>query len=83
MSKTSFLSCKMHGVDFSYCELNFAIFKACDLQDAIFEQTNLEKADFRTAKNYTIDPEKNRIKKAKFSMPEVVGLLAKFDIQIE
>ena len=43
----------------------------------------LEKADFRTAFNYSIDPENNRMKKAKFSPPEVVGLLNKYDIEID
>jgi fluoroquinolone resistance protein len=43
----------------------------------------LEKADFRTAYNYSIDPEKNRIKKAKFSIFGVTGLLDKYDIEIE
>jgi hypothetical protein len=37
----------------------------------------------RTSFNYSINPELNRIKKAKFSMPAVVGLLDKYDIEIE
>jgi hypothetical protein len=43
---------------------------------------NLEKADFSTAKNYTIDAENNKLKKAIFSLPEVIGLLSKYDIII-
>jgi fluoroquinolone resistance protein len=43
----------------------------------------LEKADLRTAYNYSIDPSINKIKKAKFSLPGVVGLLSKYDIEIE
>jgi hypothetical protein len=43
----------------------------------------LEKTDFRTAYNYSFDPENNRIKKAKFSLAQVVGLLDKYDIHIE
>ncbi|HUZ61183.1 MAG TPA: hypothetical protein VMU83_20575 [Hanamia sp.] len=36
-------------------------------------RTNLEKADFRSAFNYSIDPELNEIKKAKFSSDELSG----------
>jgi fluoroquinolone resistance protein len=50
---------------------------------AIFENTILEKADFRTAYNYTIDPVQNRIKKAKFSVTGIAGLLSRYDIAIE
>jgi hypothetical protein len=43
----------------------------------------LEKADFRTSYNYSINPEVNRIKKAKFSTAGIAGLLCKYDIEIE
>ena len=43
----------------------------------------IEKADFRNSHNYTIDPETNSIKKAKFSLPDVIGLLSKYNIDIE
>jgi fluoroquinolone resistance protein len=43
----------------------------------------LEKADFRTSNGYSIDPEMNRIKKAKFSLEGVAGLLDKYDIEVE
>jgi len=36
----------------------------------------------RTAFNYSLNPELNKIKKAKFSLPAVVGLLDKYDIEI-
>jgi uncharacterized protein YjbI with pentapeptide repeats len=59
------------------------VFSQCDLSGAIFDHTNLEKVDFRTATNFTINPSLNTLKKAKFSMPSVVGLLKNFDIIIE
>jgi hypothetical protein len=43
----------------------------------------LEKADFRSAFNFSIDPEMNRMKKAKFSRTGVFGLLHKYNIEIE
>ena len=53
------------------------------LEGAIFERTNLESSDFRTATHFTIDPEKNRLKKAKFSKEGVLGLLKNYDIVVE
>lgn len=43
----------------------------------------IEKVDFRTAFNYSMGPEINRIKKAKFSISGISGLLDKYDIDIE
>jgi fluoroquinolone resistance protein len=59
------------------------VFEGCNMTAAIFDQTTLEKADLRTSYNYSIDPETNRIKKAKFSITGVAGLLDKYDIVIE
>jgi hypothetical protein len=50
---------------------------------AIFENTTIEKSDFRTSFNYLIDPEKNRIRKARFSITGIAGLLDKYDIDID
>lgn len=49
---------------------------------AVFENTNLEKADFTTSYNYDIDPEKNRMKKAKFLQNGLHGLLLKYDLVV-
>ena len=51
--------------------------------NAAFENTIIEKADFRTSFNYSIDSEKNRIKKTRFSLAGVAGLLYKYDIEID
>ncbi|MBE0539484.1 MAG: pentapeptide repeat-containing protein, partial [Ignavibacterium sp.] len=58
-------------------------FNDCDLRNAVFDNTNLSKCDFRKAYNYLIDPENNKISKAKFSIMGVPGLLTKYDIMIE
>ncbi len=83
LKKTSFKNSVLHEVDFVEADLTSAIFDNCDLQGAIFENSVLEKADFRSAKNYRIDPERNRMRKAKFAIPEAVGLLSRYDIIIE
>jgi uncharacterized protein YjbI with pentapeptide repeats len=77
-----FRASQLLAVDFTACDVSQSTFDNCDLQHATFDNTNLEKADLRTAFNYHIDPENNRLKKAKFSLPEVIGLLAKHDINI-
>ena len=83
MKSTSFSDCSMKEVDFSATDLTMSVFQNCDLQQAVFNRTNLEKADFRTATNYTIDPESNKMKKAIFSHYGIAGLLRKYNIEIE
>ena len=60
-----------------------SIFDYCDVSGAIIENSVLEEVDFRTAYNYTIDPESNRIRKAKFEVQGIDGLLSKYGIEIE
>jgi hypothetical protein len=42
----------------------------------------LEKADLRTSFNYLIDPEVNKMRKAKFSIDGLPGLLGKYELEI-
>lgn len=83
IKKTAFKNCRLNEVDFTGSDLSSAVFDMCDLNRANFDNTILEKADFRTAYNYSIDPEMNKMKKARFSMNGVRGLLDKYDIEIE
>lgn len=80
---TRFERSSLIDVDFTNAGLEGAVFADCDLRGTIFNATNLEKADFTTARNYALDPDRNRLKKAKFSLPAVLGLLAKYRIVIE
>lgn len=83
LHRMEFNDCEMSEVDFGNADLTSSTFKNCNLSKAVFENTNLLKSDFRDAINYSIDPEQNKINQAKFSLPEVVGLLSKYDIIIE
>ena len=83
LKNTLFKNCSLSETDFAGADLTGAIFDECDLAGTIFENTILEKADLRTAYNYSIDPELNRNKKAKFSSASIAGLLHKYDIVIE
>jgi fluoroquinolone resistance protein len=83
IKKTVFKNTQLLETDFTETDLTGAIFDNCNLTSATFEHTLLEKADFRTSYNYSIDPEINRIKRAKFSILGVAGLLEKYNIEIE
>ena len=83
LKNTVFNKCVLQEVNFVETNLTSARFIDCDLDKAIFDRTNLEKADLSTSRNYSINPEINKLKKAKFSMPAVVGLLNHLDIIIE
>jgi uncharacterized protein YjbI with pentapeptide repeats len=83
LKNTRFKNCNLQETDFTEADLSAAEFINCDLQRTIFLKTNLEKADFRTSFLYSIDPEMNRIKKARFSRMGIDGLLDKYGIEIE
>jgi fluoroquinolone resistance protein len=83
IKKTSFKNCQLQEVDFVEADLTSAVFNNCNLLLAVFENTILEKADFRTSHGYAINPEINRIKKARFSIWGIPGLLNQYDIDIE
>ncbi|HEX6848165.1 MAG TPA: pentapeptide repeat-containing protein, partial [Chitinophagaceae bacterium] len=83
LKKTRFKDSNLSEVDFTEADLTSSLFDNCDLAGAKFERTILEKADLRTAHNYSIDPELNKIKKARFSRAGITGLLDKYDIDIE
>jgi len=83
IKKTRFKNIQLTETDFTECDLTEAIFEHCDLSGVTFDNTILTKADLTTAYHYTIDPEINRIKKARFALTGVAGLLTKFDIVID
>ncbi len=83
LKNASFKNCSLQEVDFTEADLHGLVLDNCELMGAKFENTLLEKADLRTSRQYSIDPEKNRIKKAKFSMDGIAGLLDKYDILIQ
>ena len=73
----------MQEVDFTETILTKSVFDHCDLRGAIFETSNLEKSDFRTAFNYSINPENNKLKGGKYRKENITGLLNKYKIVIE
>jgi len=83
MPKTKFNSCSMKEVTFIGTNLSNSVFDNCNLDHAVFNDTELKEVNFLTAYNYKIDPEFNPMRKAKFSMQGIPGLLDKYDIKIQ
>jgi uncharacterized protein YjbI with pentapeptide repeats len=81
--KTKFEHCNLEEVDFTATNISSSLFDNCDLKGAVFEETNIEKSDFRTAFNFNVAPEQNRIKGAKFSRSNIDGLLLQYQIVID
>ncbi len=82
LKKQSFANCEMEDVDFVEADLTEAKLLACKLKGTLFEMTNLSGADFTGSSGFDIDPEKNRLKGAKFSINALPGLLIKHQIKI-
>ena len=82
LTKTQFQNCSLKETSFINTNLSYATFENCNFNKAIFENTILIGADFSTSHHFAIDPEKNTIRKAKFSNDGILGLLGKYDIKI-
>ena len=78
-----FTDCSMVETDFTEADLTDTQFINCNLNRAFFNRTILKNADLRTSYNFIIDPDINNVKKARFSVHGLAGLLAKYDIWIE
>lgn len=75
--------CIAREVDFSDANLEQADFGGTELEKAIFRNSELAGANFIGAKNYFISPQNNRLKGARFSLPEAMSLLYGLEIVLE
>ena len=82
LSNSSFNACELHEVEFAEADMSSIALKNCDLLNANFDRTNLEKADFSGSINITIDPEINQIRGAKIPADQLIGLLAKYGVEV-
>lgn len=80
LKKMSFTNCSMIAVDFMTTDLTEVLFDNCNLHKAVFTDAVADKADFLTSYNFTIDPEKTKLRKAQFSKEGLKGLLQKYEI---
>ena len=74
--------CQAKGVDFREADLSSSDMRHTDFSEAIFASTNLSRANFSHSYNYLIDAQINKVKEARFTMPEAVGLLSGLDVII-
>ncbi|RYY32507.1 MAG: pentapeptide repeat-containing protein, partial [Sphingobacteriaceae bacterium] len=79
----TFTNCSMIETDLTEADLTDVKFINCNLHRAAFSYTQLKNADLRSSYNYTINPDENNIKKARFSVHGLPGLLSKYDIRID
>ena len=80
---TLFSNCSLTAADFMNTDMTDVVFDNCNLHKSVFADTIANKADFTTSYNFSIDPEKNKLKKAKFSQAGLKGLLDKYDIIVK
>ena len=83
LERVQLQKCVAHEVDFAEANLKGSNLRGTDFEKSIFNQTNLEEADLVGARNYYIPPALNRMKNARFSLPEAMALLYSMDIRIE
>ncbi len=82
MKNTSFKSSKIIQCRFTDTILEKACFEDVDLAGSTFHNCDLRNANFVNAINYIISPVDNKIKGAKFSFPECMGLVKSLDVII-
>lgn len=78
-----FEKCFLRDTDFYGSDLRKARFTESDLSSCFFSRCNLEESDFRKATGYSLDLNANKVRKAKFSLPEALELLRHFEIEVD
>lgn len=76
-SNSTFKDCNFFDVDFKKSN-----FSNVNLKGTEFQNCDLRESDFTGAKNYFINISANKIKGAKFSIPEAYSLLKNLDVEI-
>ncbi len=74
--------CQLEEVDFTGSDLTGADRGSSRLNRAVFQDCCLAEADLRRATGYSIDPTRNRLRRARVSLPGLAGLLDRYDLDI-
>ncbi len=80
---TTMERCSAKEIDLTEADLRDAVCRGTDFAGARFHGTDLENADLSGALNYAIDPRVNKVKRARFTLPEAAALLRGLDVIIE
>jgi uncharacterized protein YjbI with pentapeptide repeats len=83
MKRCKFTKCDIVECYFQNTFLVEADFSESTFSQTLFHNSNLQKASFHNAYGYSLDPRSNNVKKAVFSVPEVLSLLDGFEIVIK
>lgn len=83
LRRARFVDCRIVNSDFTECDLREADFSGSSLERTEFAKCDLGKADFRASKGYSIDPAGNKLRGARFSLPEALSFLNYLGIKLE
>lgn len=78
-----FVSSSLKDSDFSAAVMHKTVVSGCNLLGAVFVNTDLREADFTESVNCIIDPSKNKVYGAMFSLQEAASLLAPFGVKLQ
>lgn len=81
--KSSFLHSNLQGANFTQADLSKCTIQHCNFVESVFMHTDISGVDFTTNNHFLIDPNLNKVKKAKFASHALSGLLYLYDIIIE
>lgn len=80
---SKFQQCSLREATFQNCNLSGLNLIECELDRAVWTGNDLTSCDFRSARHYSFHPDRNKIKKARFAYPGLLGLLSNWDIRID
>jgi len=83
MKRGKIVNCRMIDSEIIESDFREADFSDTSFQRVTFQNCMLEKADFRSACGYAIDPATNKLRGARFRLPEAVSFLGFLGIKIE
>ena len=82
IKRTVFTDCSLIAADFMQTDLTEVLFDNCNLHKSVFHDSIAAGADFTTSYNFSIDPERNKLRRARFSPEGLKGLLEKYEIVV-
>ncbi len=83
MKGSKFTKCKITDSYFQETFLAGVSFEGSNFKNTLFHNANLVGASFCNVSGYSIDPLVNNVRKAKFTVPDVLNLLSGFNIEIK